>query len=73
MARGDNNERIRRAAERSTPPLPPEVRKRALWAAMAAMRRRSPVRTAVLGVVVLLVMLLVVAAGVYGLLRWLAG
>jgi len=68
MASENNNDRIRKAAERSTPPLRPEVRKRALWAAMVALRRRPPLRTAIL--VVLVVLLL--AAGVYGLVRWLA-
>ena len=62
-----NNERIREAAERSTPPLRPEVRKRALWAVMAALRRRSPLRTALL---VMLAMLL--SAGVaYVVVHWL--
>jgi hypothetical protein len=67
MATGNNNERIREAAERSTPPLPPEVRKRALWAVMDAMRRRSPARTAILVVLVLLV----VAGAVYAVVCWL--
>ncbi len=63
----NNNERIRQAAERSTPPLPLEVRKRALWAVMAAMRRRSP-----LGMVIAVAMvLLAMAAVVYAVVRWL--
>jgi hypothetical protein len=65
MAPGNNNERIRRAAEGSTPPLSPEVRKRALWAAMASMRRRSPLRTAV----VVIFVLLAVGAVAYALVR----
>jgi len=68
MAPGNNNDRIREAAERSTPPLSPEVRKRALWAVMVAMRQRSPLRTAILVVLVLLVL----AAAVYVVVRWLA-
>lgn len=66
MARENNNERIREAAEGSTPPLSPAVRRRALWAVMDAMRRRSPLRTAILVVLVLLVL----AAGVYVVVRW---
>jgi hypothetical protein len=66
MPTENNNERIRQAAERSTPPLPAEVRKRALWAVMAVLRRRSPLRTAIL--VVLIVLLL--AAVVYVAVRW---
>jgi hypothetical protein len=65
MPAENNNKRIRQAADRSTPPLPAEVRKRALWAVMAAMRRRSPLRTAVL--VALIVLSL--AAVVYLALR----
>jgi hypothetical protein len=65
MPTENDNERIRQAAERSTPPLPPEVRKRALWAVMTAMRRRPPLRTA------LLVSLgaLLLAAAVYVVVR----
>ena len=65
MAPGNNNDRIRRAAERSTPPLPPEVRRRALWAAMTVLRRKPSLRTAIL----VSVALLVLAAGVYALVR----
>ena len=68
MTSENNNERISRAAERSTPPLPPEVRKRALWAVMAAMQRRSPLRMAILAVVLLLLL----AAAVYIVVRWLS-
>jgi len=68
MAPESNNERIREAAERSTPPLSPEVRKRALWAAMAAMRQRPPLRTAIL----VMLILLLLAAVVYVAVRWLA-
>ena len=49
-----SNERIRWAVEGSTPPLRPGVRKRALRAAMAGLRRRSKRRTAVLVVLALL-------------------
>ena len=66
MASENDNDRIRRAAERSTPPLSPEVRKRALWAAMVSVRRRSPVRTAILTAIALLVL----AAAVYAVVRW---
>lgn len=55
MSPGRNdNERIRRAVEGSTPSLSPEVRKRALWAAMIGLRRKSKRRTAVLVVLALL-------------------
>jgi len=67
MPNENNNERIRQAAERSTPPLPPEVRKRALWAVMAAMRRRSPLRI----VIVMVLVLLLLAGLVYVAARWL--
>ncbi len=66
MTSENNNERIREAAERSTPPLPPEVRKRALWAAMIAMRRRSPLGTAIVVAVVLLVLAAVVVLALRG-------
>ena len=66
MASENDNDRIRRAAERSTPPLSTGVRKRALWAAMVSMRRRSPVRTAILTAIALLVL----AAAVYVVVRW---
>ncbi len=66
MAPESNNERIRQAAERSTPPLPSEVRKRALWAVMAVLRRRFPLRTAILAAVAQLVL----AAAVYVVVRW---
>jgi hypothetical protein len=67
MATGNNNERIREAAERSTPPLPPEVRKRALWAVMAALRGRGRGPR----LVVALVALLVLGAAAYALVCWL--
>jgi len=64
----ENNERIRQAVERTTPPLSPKVRKRALWAVMVLLRRRSPLRTAIL--VVLVVLLL--GAVVYAVVSWFA-
>jgi hypothetical protein len=56
MTSENNNERIRQAVERGTPPPSPEVRKRALCAAMAAMRRRSPVPIVIVMVLVLLLL-----------------
>jgi hypothetical protein len=69
MPTENNKRRVRQAVERSTPPLPPEVRKRALWAVMEAMRRGPPRRTAILVVLALLVL----AAAVYAVVRWCAG
>jgi hypothetical protein len=66
MGPRNNNERIRRAAEGSTPPLSPEVRKRALWAVMDVLRRGPSLRTAILVAIALLAL----AAAVYVVVRW---
>ena len=66
MTSDNNNERVRQAAERSTPPLRPDVRKRALWAAMTTMRRRSPLRILTL----LALILLLLTSLVYVAVRW---
>lgn len=67
MSSENNEERIRQAVEGSSPPLSPEVRKRALAAALTPLRRRPLLRTAI--VVAIIVLLL--AAAVYVVVRWL--
>jgi hypothetical protein len=68
MPTENDKRRVRRAVEQTSPAPSPEVRKRALWAVMVAMRRGAPLRPAA----VLILVLLVAAATVYALVRWLA-
>jgi hypothetical protein len=66
MPTENDKRRVRRAVEQTSPAPSPEVRKRALWAVMVALRRGPSLRTAILVVLALLLL----AVAVYAVVRW---